>query len=547
MLSEPSLILINGKIWTGEPKKPWAEALAVQGNHILAVGSDKEVNSIYPSRCPRYDLKGRLCIPGLWDAHIHFYYWSLGLKQVQLAGCTDLEDMLGRIEANLGEHKGNAWSTGWGWNETFWKNPTLPHRRDLDRITGPERPALFYRSDMHSAVANTAALNLAGLMNSSPEVEGGKIDVDEEGRPTGILRELAINLIRDHIPAPTGQHTDDALVDGIQEVHKLGITGICEQRMKDQEDGPKALAAFARLNRRRQLNLRVSCNVAAHNLPLVEALGVTSAMGDDYLRLGHIKIFADGTLGSRTAYMLEPFLPGDFDDHDNRGMILTPPDQIASELRRAAEIGFPVSIHAIGDRANRVCLDLFEELRASGAEPPVIPHRIEHVQILADEDVPRLAQLEITASLQPAHILDDMDTADHYLGPRCATAYRLKGLSESGALLAFGSDAPVAEINPFYGIHGAVCRQRPDRMNRGAWQPQEVLSLEETLRAYTIGAAEAAGWARSTGSLKPGKKADLCVLDRDIFDIVAEGVKGDEIVSTKVDMTMFDGEIVYER
>ena len=545
MTSEPTLILHNGKFWTADPHNPWAEAVAVQGHTLLAVGPNEQVLSLARPSTEKIDLEGALAIPGLWDAHIHFYYWSLGLQQVQLSGCHNLEEMLDRIQSNLSEHSGNAWSTGWGWNETFWEKPTLPHRTDLDKLTGPERPALFYRSDMHSAVANTAALELAGLMSGNKEIEGGVIDRDGAAVPTGILRELAINEVRNHIPAPTGEHTDAALCTGLQELHKLGITGICDQRMKDQEDGPKALAALARLNRRKHLKLRVSCNIAAHNLPLVEALGVTSNMGDEYLRLGHIKIFADGTLGSRTAYMLEPFLVGNFDDHDNIGMMLTPESQIASELERAVELGFPVSIHAIGDRANRICLDLFEEMRARGVEPPVIPHRIEHVQLLDDADLGRLSQLGITASMQPAHILDDMDTADAYLGEKSRIAYRLKSLLNERTALAFGSDAPVSDVNPFYGIHGALFRQRPDRMEKGVWHEQECLELEETLRAYTLGAAEAAGWGRLTGSLQPGKRADLCVLDRNFFDLVAAGVKQDEISSTQVSMTLFDGEIVH--
>lgn len=545
MKLEPTLILHNGKVWTADPHNPWAQSVAITDNTVVMVGSDEEVEGAYDGDCERIDLGGRLCLPGLWDAHIHFYYWSLGLKQVSLVGCQSLQEMLDRIEQNLTEHTGNAWSTGWGWNETYWEAQALPTRHDLDRITGPERPAIFYRSDMHSAVVNTAALSLAGLMESDVEAEGGVIERDSTGLPTGILRELAINLVRNHIPAPNGQFTDEALVEGISELHKFGITAICEQRMKDQEDGPKALAAFARLNRRKHLKLRVSCNVAAHNLPLVEALGVSANMGDENLRLGHIKIFADGTLGSRTAKMLEPFLGDNHEDHDNCGMMLTPIDQIEAELRRAVDVGFPVSIHAIGDAANRMCLDIFADLRQLGLEPPVIPHRLEHVQLLDDDDIARLAELGVTASMQPGHILDDMDTADSYLGERARLAYRLASIHKTGATLAFGSDAPVADVNPFYGIHGAVVRQRPDRMEKESWFSEECLTLEETLQAYTIGAAQAAGWDRMTGSLQPGKRADLCVLDRDLFTIVENGVVGDELASTRVLLTMFDGRIVF--
>lgn len=537
---QPDLVLTNGKIWTAEPGRPWAEALAIAGNHLMAVGSNADM----PSGGRHLDLGGRLVLPGLWDAHIHFYYWSLGLQQVQLAGTTSLAEMLDRIELQTAQHPEGVWCSGWGWNETFWEDHTLPRRHDLDRVTGPNTPAVFWRADMHSAVANTAALRLAGLLDNAPaHVEGGHIERDPQGMPTGILKELAINLIRDHIPAPTGQHTDDAMIEGINTLHRVGVTGICDQRMKDQEDGPKALAAMARLNRKQKLNLRVNCNIAAHNLSLLEALGLSSPMGDERLRLGHVKIFSDGTLGSRTAWMLEPFIGNAPDDF---GLVLTPPEQIAEELERATEIGFPISVHAIGDQANRRCLDLFEQLRAEGGEPPVIPHRIEHVQMISDQDLPRLAELGLCASLQPAHILDDLDTANEYLGERARLAYRLGDLARHHTLLAFGSDAPVADYNPFYGIHGALFRQRPERMQEPSWYPDQCLTLEQTLTAYTIGAAQAAGWDRLTSSLLPGKRADLCVLDRDLFQVVEQGVTSDEVSGTKVLLTLFDGEIVHQ-
>lgn len=531
------LVLHNGRIWTAEPAFPWAQAVAIKGNHLIAVGEDRDM----PEAQRRLDLGGRLVLPGLWDAHIHFYYWSLGLQQVQLAGTASLQEMLDRIrdQADL-QHQG-AWVSGWGWNETFWEEGREPTRHDLDKVTGLQSPAVFWRADMHSAVANTNALTLAGMMEAVPEVPGGVIELDEEGRPTGILRELAVNLIRDHIPAPTGLHTEEAMLAGMKQLHKLGITGICDQRMKDQEDGPKALAALARLNRQQKLRLRVNCNIAAHNLSLLEALGLSSPMGDERLRLGHVKIFCDGTLGSRTAWMLEPMIGS-----QDTGLVLTPPEQIKEEIMRATELGFPVSIHAIGDRANRICLDLFEEVRNLGAEPPLIPHRIEHVQLLDKDDIPRLAELGLCASMQPSHILDDMDTADNHLGPRADLAYRMGELDRSRALLAFGSDAPVSEINPFYGLHGALFRQRPERMEQGAWHEDQCLSLESSLQAYTIGAARAAGWERLTGSLVPGKRADLCVLDRDLFEIVKQPVRSNEVSDTQVLLTVFDGEVVHD-
>ncbi len=538
MVVRADLLLTNARVWTGDPTRPWADSLAIHGNHLVAVGQEV-------SAAARLDLGGRLVIPGLWDAHIHFYLWSLGLSQVQLSGCGSLEDLLGRVRRFIADHPREAWIRGWGWNETGWTDPAMPTRHQLDALTGPDRPCLLYRSDMHSAVANTRALSLAGMLEPDLVVEGGVIDRDERGEPTGVLRELAISRMRDLLPDPSSSERERALLSGMERLHRLGVTSICDQRLKDHEDGRSALTAYARLHRSGQLALRVSCNVAAHHLSQLEELGLSCGIGDDRLQLAHVKIFTDGTLGSRTAWMLEPFLPGPFDDRDNCGLVLTPPEQIGQELRRALAIGFPVSIHAIGDRANRVCLDLLEQSRLSGVEPPAVPHRIEHAQTLADPDLGRLAQLGVTASLQPAHILDDMDTADAYLGERARLAYRFGGLARSRALLAFGSDAPVSDVNPFYGMHGALCRQRPDRMERGAWYGQERLSLQETLTAYTLGAATAAGRQRLTGSLVPGKRADLAVLDRDLFELERQGIVGSELADTRVLLTMVDGEVVH--
>ncbi len=534
------LILKNGKFWTAEPANPWAEAVAISGSQLTAVGKISDMPS---SATQVIDLGGRSVLPGLWDAHMHFYYWSLGLQQVPLANVASLEEMLEKVAEHMEKLPAGAWSSGWGWNDSTWECP--PSRHHLDRVTGLDRPALFWRSDMHSAVANTAALMLAGLLEPGAAVEGGIIERDQAGEPTGLLRELAINPVRDHLPAPTGEHSDTAMLEGIRQLHASGVIGICDQRMKDQEDGPKSLAALARLNRRGQLKLRVNCNIAAHNLSLLETLGLASPIGDERLKLGHVKIFADGTLGSKTAWMLEPFL-GAKDEHGNLGMALTPPEQILEEMQRAHDIGFPVSIHAIGDRANRECLDLFEKLAETQVELPVMPHRIEHVQTIVKSDVPRLAHLGLCASVQPAHILDDMDVADHFLGERARRCYRFKDIRRANVLLALGSDAPVADHNPFLGIHAAVFRQRPARMERGPWYPDQCLTLEEALIGYTIGAARALGWEKITGSLRIRKKADLIVLDRDLFKLVEKGVLGDELSSTKVLMTVFDGKIVHD-
>ncbi len=542
----PTLILHGGKIYTVDDREPWAEAVAIAGDTIVAVGADDEILPLAGSDTRRINLAGRLALPGLCDAHIHFYHWSVGRRQVQLAGTRSKAEMLERIAERVKETPPGQWIVGQGWNESLWGETEFPTRADLDPITGPDRPALFSRSDMHGAVANSAALYLAGIDASTPNPPGGIIDRDAEGKPTGVLRELAIALVGRHIPSVDGQQLDQTFQDGIRALHELGITAIHDQRVKEGTDGPRVLRGLQRLHRQGRLQLRVSCNIAAKDLACVDSVGLQTGLGDNFLRIGHIKVFSDGSLGSRTAWMLQPFRKLTPNEPDNFGVNVTPVEQMARQFRQATELGFPISVHAIGDRAIRVCLDIFEELADGGLQPP-IPHRIEHVQTLDPADLSRLAQLQITASMQPIHCTDDMDTADLLLGDRAKYTYTFRSLWDSGALLAFGSDAPVSDPNPFLGIHAALFRQRPDRMEQPAWYPQERLTLEQVLYGYTMGAARAAGWESVIGSISPGKRADMIVLDRDLFDLVEKGVASTEIASTRVDLTVFDGQLVFER
>lgn len=541
----PSLVLYNGKIYTVDKTRPWVSAVACSDGRIVAVGEDEQVLALVGPGTRVVDLAGRLVLPGLCDAHIHFYVWSLARTQAPVAGSASKQAMLDQVAAWLATSPSEGWVTGYGWSESHWPERQSPTRYDLDRIIGMERPAILWRVDMHAAVANSAALRAAGIDANTPDPPGGIIARDDDGRPTGLLLELAINLVADQMPDPDPELLAGALEDGMAELHRLGVTAVHDQRMKDQGDGPLALGAYQRLNRQGQLALRLSSNIAAHDLIHVEALGLASGLGDDYLRLGHIKLFADGSMGSKTAWMLAPYESGLGEDAHNTGVNVTPPEQMAAEIRRAAAAGFPASVHAIGDKANRVVLDIFEELVQSGPQP-TIPHRIEHVQILDPADASRLAANNITASVQPVHAIDDMETAERVLGQRAANVYSFQSLTQSGTLLALGSDAPVADPNPFLGMHAAVCRQRPERTAEGPWHGAEALSLEQTIFGYTLGAAMAAGWQETIGSITPGKRADLVALDRDLFAIVEAGVKGREIADTQVEMTIFDGRIVYE-
>ena len=538
------LILRDGSIYTLEAGRPWATCVAIRRHRIIALGKDEEVMAFAGPQTRIVDLAGKLVLPGLCDAHIHFHDWSLGLQEVQLAGVPSKDAMMAQIAVYASAARSDAWIKGQGWNESRWGTTEFPVAADLDAVTGPEQPAIMWRSDMHGAVVNSVALRLAGITASTADPPGGVIDRDARGAPTGVLRETAILLVSEHVPPPSAAQLDDAFRQGMRTLHGYGITAIHDQRIKDVNDGRPLLASLRRLRERRELKLRVNANIAAHDLPHVEALGLRYGFGDDYLRLGFVKVFSDGSLGTRTAWMLAPFEKLRAGEGDNLGVNVTPPEQMADEFRRAVLAGFPISVHAIGDRANRVVLDIFEELADAGLRPPV-PHRMEHVQIIDPADLPRLARLGITASVQLIHATDDMDTADLLVGARGATMYNFRSLRELGTLCAYGSDAPVADVNPFLGMHAGLTRQRIDRMDRAPWYPNERISMAEIVHGYTKGPALAAGWDDIIGAIWPGMRADLAVLDRDLFELADRGVTGDEIAATQVAMTVFDGEIVH--
>jgi predicted amidohydrolase YtcJ len=544
MTNSPNFILHNAKVFTVDSQRPWAQAIAIKGRRFIAVGEESEILQLKSRSTVSIDLSGRLILPGLCDAHIHFYDWSLSRKQVQLVGCKSRAEMLERIRLWTHKKPTHDWLLGRGWNENDWDDRALPTRDDLDFVTGSNRPALFWRTDMHAAVANSCALKLAGITADTRDPDGGIIGRHSDGKSNGLLWELAINLVMRHIPVPRSEELESALLDGMRELNRLGVTAVHDQRMKDQNEGPVALNAYQRLRQDGQLLLRVNCNIAAHDLPHLAALGLRSGFGDEYLRLGHIKFFADGTMGSRTAWMLNPYQASKGAKAANFGISVSPPEKMAAEIRRAVESGFSVSVHAIGDKANQVVLDIIEEVSQT-LPPSRIPHRIEHVQIISPEDFTRLAPAKITASVQPVHAIDDIEVAERVLGKRANRAYRFQSLAGSGALLALGSDAPVADPNPFLGFHAALCRRRPQSMDADPWFADERLSLEQIIHGYTMGAARAAGWEKVIGSITPNKLADLIILDRDLFEMAEQGVRSIELADTRVIATMFDGRFIH--
>jgi predicted amidohydrolase YtcJ len=531
----PDLILYRGKLTTQDPDFPQATAVAVRGGRILAVGDDAGVRALARSHTRQIDLDGRRVLPGLTDAHFHFYEWALARRGLSLAGTTSLAEVREYVHQAVQRADPGQWILGQGWNQDTWPHARLPGRTDLDDLS-PDNPVILWRTDLHLAWVNSRALQAAGISADTPDPEMGIIERDEGGQPTGILRELAINRVRQVIPPPTAEETDEAMRQAMADVHQLGLTGVHDMRIMGGEDGPPAFRAWQRLRVREELGLRVWMMLPGERLDAAIALGLRTGFGDDILRVGGIKLFSDGATGPRTAWMLEPFAD------DGTGLPLTPMREIAEIVSRAHQSGISTAIHAIGDRAVRELLDVFTQVLPCQKEAvgPLAPHRIEHVQHSHPADLKRLAALGLVASVQPIHAADDMAMIDKACGERARWAYAFRDLLDAGTVLALGSDCPVASPNPFWGIHAAVTRQRQDGSPAGGWYPAQRLTVVEAVRGYTLGPAYASGQVARQGSLTPGKLADLIVLDRDIFAIPPE-----DIPDTQVCLTVFDGRIVY--
>jgi predicted amidohydrolase YtcJ len=539
--SMAELYLVNGDVYTQDPRHPNARAVAIRSGRFRAVGDDDQIRDLTTPNAQIIDLEGRLALPGLTDAHFHLHDWALGLQRLPLADTVSLADLCQRLAQKASQTPPDQWVLGQGWNETRWPVARFPTRQDLDAVA-PAHPVLLCRCDMHLAVANSKALQRAGITADTHDPPEGTLDRDGSGEPTGVLRELAMSLVSDIIPPPSEDETVRALREAFPLLHRLGLTGIHDYRIMDGSDGPPAFRAYQRLLAADQLPLRLWMNLPGNRLSEAIALGLRTGLGDGHLCVGHVKLFSDGAQGARTAWMLEPYL-GD----DHCGMPLTPMDEIADAIGRADQAGLAVAVHAIGDRANRELLSILEQSQRERRHdvhsvPSHVPHRIEHVQNIQPQDVARLARLGVVASVQPIHATDDMAMIEQTVGQRARFAYLFRDLWDAGVVLALGSDCPVADPNPLWGIHAAVTRQRRDGTPPGGWYPGQRLTVAEAVWGFTMGPALATGRQNELGSISPGKRADLVVLDRDIFAIEPE-----EIARAQVVMTVLDGEVVYRR
>jgi len=526
----PTLILFNGKIH-GQPA---ATAIAIRGKKILAVQDDATIRALAHPHTRQINLQGRLVLPGLTDAHFHFYDWSLGRRDLELAGTKSLDELLAALKARVDATPTGAWIKGHGWNESEWPNPVMPTRHDLDSVS-PNHPVILWRADLHAAVVNSRGLQAARIAANYPNPPRGVIERDSTGQLTGILKELAIDLVKQHIPTATEAEAQQAMHDGMLALHRLGITGLHDQRIMSGTESERAWQVYQHLETQGALKVRLTSNIHYSQLSNAIARGLKSGAGSNYLRFGAVKMFSDGSMGAHTAWMLVRYE----DKEGGFGMAAMPMVKIAEIVRQASKHGWAVSIHAIGDRANREVLNILAET-ISSTPTPAFPHRIEHAQLLHPHDLVRFGKLGITASMQPVHLLDDMIKMARVWGKRSRCAFAFKCLLDTGAHLAFGSDAPVADPNPWLGIHAAVNRRKPTGEPAEGYFPTERISVAQAVHAYTLANAVAVGWQDKLGSITPGKWADLVVLDRDIYTIEPM-----DLANTQALMTIFDGEIVY--
>ena len=527
---QPTLLLVNGNIHTMERLLPRASALAIAGAQILAVGGD-ELAALAGRTTRVIDLHGLTVVPGLIDAHLHFLSYGLSLREIDLMNVPSRAAALERIAARAATTPAGHWLTGRGWDQVLWPEPLFPTAAQLDAVT-PEHPAFLRRKCGHAGWANSLALKLAGITRETPDPAGGAIERDPvTGEPTGILLERAMDLVAQLQAIPTDAEAVDAVRVAMQRAHSLGITGIHNM------EGAPALRAFQELRRRGEWKLRVLQQIPEVDLDAAIELGIQSGFGDEWIRFGAVKIFADGSLGARSALMVDPY---EGEPH-NRGIAVSTAEHLKAQVEKAARAGLAVHTHAIGDQANRNVLDAVEATRRAGIGLH-LRHRIEHAQVLQPADVPRFAELGVIPSMQPIHCTQDIVLADRHWGDRSRLAYAWSSLQSSGAMLAFGSDAPVETPDVMQGIYAAVTRRRADGYpGAEGWYPEECVSVAEAVYAYTLGAAYAGGEEAIKGSLAPGKLADITVLERDIFTVAAE-----EILTTPITYTIVGGEVVYE-
>jgi hypothetical protein len=534
--SSRTVLYMHGRIYTNDAQHPWAQALAVRNGKIECVGAISQVmtecgaGEAHPETI---ELHGKFVMPGFNDAHVHLGSAGEGMLSVRLYGAASIEEMKRRVAASVATHKPGEWITGAGWDHTLWPDKQFPNRWELDDVA-PKNPVLLTHVSGHVAIANSMALKLAEIDKSTPNPSGGEFEHNSAGELTGMLKEgPAMELARSRIPDPTAEQRRRGITLVLADLAKNGVTSVQDNSEWDD------FHAYKQLKEDGKLTVRITewlhFTEPLNDLQNKRAEGGTT---DPWLKTGALKMVTDGALGSRTAAMLEPYS----DDAKTTGILIMDPDKLKSLAVERDKAGFQLNFHAIGDRANRVALDVFEAVaKANGRRDR--RDRIEHAQVVAPDDLPRFAKLNVIASMQPSHQTTDMRWAESRVGvDRIRGAYAWATLEKSGARLAFGTDYPVEVVSPFRGLYACVTRQLPDGTPAAGWQPQEKISLQDCIGAYTSGSAYAEFEEGKKGELKAGEYADFIILSNDLTKVPPS-----DYVKTEVLRTVVGGRTVYEK
>jgi predicted amidohydrolase YtcJ len=525
-----TLAVVNARVWTGDERRPWADAIAVRGDRIAAVGSGAEIRKLAGAEARVIDAAGQMLVPGFVDTHVHFVDGGFRLSSVKLRDARTPAEFIARIKAFAATVPKGTWIRGGDWDHELWGGE-LPRREWIDSVT-PDHPVFVNRLDGHMELANSLALQKAGVTGETPEVAGGTIVRDARGEPTGVLKDNATALVERIIEPPPPELEDRALDQAMAYVAEQGVTSV--HHMGTWEH----LAIFERANRAGRLRTRIYAAVPIATWQRLRDTVAARGRGDAWLRIGALKGFVDGSLGSHTALMLEPFT----DVPTDTGFFVTPPDTMEAWVKGADAAGLQLFVHAIGDRAIRSQLDIFERTAAANG-PRDRRWRIEHAQHLAPPDIARFAPLGVIASMQPYHAIDDGRWAEKVIGPeRAKGTYAFRSLLDAKATVAFGSDWFVAPPTPIEGIYAAVTRRTLDDRNPGGWIPEQKITVEEALRAYTAAGAYSAFEENDKGMLAAGRLADFVLIDRDLTKLAPEQLR-----DAKVALTVVGGTIIFER
>jgi predicted amidohydrolase YtcJ len=524
---------LNGLVRTQEPALPLAEAVVVRRDRITFVGSSVEARSVAGPAAKLVDLGGRMMLPGFIDGHVHFLWGGQHLLGINLRECSSPAQFREALKAYVARREGR-WVTGGTWDHERWPERSLPTRQLIDDVSA-ETPVFLQRLDGHMGLANSFALRLAGITAETPDPDGGKIERDPvSGEPTGILKDTAMNLVSAVIPKLSSANLERAAMEAQQVAAREGITSIHDITLPDD------MEVYRKLERDQKLTVRIYTRLPIAGVQDLVREDIRAGHGSGFLKMGSLKAFADGSLGSSTAWFFDPY-------HDDTTSTGLPTDVVMNGQLRAWALeadraGLQLSIHAIGDRANKFVLDLAQEI--SSVNPFWERRlRIEHAQHVRVGDIPSFKRSDIIVSAQPYHLTDDGRWAESRLGlDRTSMSYSFKSFLDAGVVVCFGSDWTVAPLDVISGIHAAVTRQTLDGKNKGGWFPGQKLTVEEAVRCYTVHNAFAAFEENDKGSIRAGKLADLVVVDRDLYDCVPDAIRDAE-----VDMTVFGGRVVYER